>query len=171
MLPSPWSEVKWKSLSHVQLMDYTVLGILQARILEWVAFPFCRGSSQSRNRTQVSYIVGSFFTSWATSKAYTDHMYVRNPQSASHPVVKSSKLFNRIGVPTLAICIQYSTASPSHSNRTRKRHKRILIGKEEVKLSLFADDMILYKVNLPFSSVLAQSCPTLCHPMNHSPQR
>ena len=35
-------------------MDYTVHGILQARILEWVAIPFSRGSSQPRDRTQVS---------------------------------------------------------------------------------------------------------------------
>ena len=35
-------------------MDYPVHGILQARILEWVAFPFSRGSSQCRDRTQVS---------------------------------------------------------------------------------------------------------------------
>ena len=35
-------------------VDYTVHGILQARILEWVAIPFSRGSSQSRGRTQVS---------------------------------------------------------------------------------------------------------------------
>ena len=34
-------------------MEYTVHGILQARILEWVAVPFSRGSSQPRNRTQV----------------------------------------------------------------------------------------------------------------------
>ena len=34
-------------------MDYTIHGILQARILEWVAFPFSRGSSQSRDQTQV----------------------------------------------------------------------------------------------------------------------
>ena len=44
-------------------MDYTVHGILQARILEWVAFPFSRGSSQLRDRTQVSHIAGGFFTS------------------------------------------------------------------------------------------------------------
>ena len=37
--------------------------ILQARILEWVAFPFSRGSSQPRDRTQVSLIAGRFFTS------------------------------------------------------------------------------------------------------------
>ena len=47
-------------------MDYTVYGILQARILEWVAFPFSRGSSQTRDQTQVSCIAGRFFTSWAT---------------------------------------------------------------------------------------------------------
>ena len=35
-------------------MDYTVHGILQARILEWVAFPFSRGSSQHRDQTQGS---------------------------------------------------------------------------------------------------------------------
>ena len=50
-------------------IDYTVHGILQARILEWVAFPFSRGSSQPRDRTQVSRIVGRFFTSWATKEA------------------------------------------------------------------------------------------------------
>ena len=44
-------------------MDCTVRGILQARILEWVAFPFSRGSFQPRDRTQVSHIAGRFFTS------------------------------------------------------------------------------------------------------------
>ena len=46
----------------------TVHGILQARILEWVAFPFSRGSSQPRDLTQVSHIAGWFFTSWATKE-------------------------------------------------------------------------------------------------------
>ena len=44
-------------------------GTLQARILEWVAVPFSRGSSQPRDRTQVSRIAGRFFTSWATKEA------------------------------------------------------------------------------------------------------
>ena len=47
-------------------MDYTVHGILQAGILEWVVIPFFRGSSQPRDQTQVSHIAGRFFTSWAT---------------------------------------------------------------------------------------------------------
>ena len=46
-----------------------VHGILQARILEWVAFPFSRGSSQPRDWTQISLITGGFFTSWATREA------------------------------------------------------------------------------------------------------
>ena len=54
-------------------MDYTVHGILQARILEWVAFPFSRGSSQPRDWTQVSHIAGGFFTSWATREAQLNY--------------------------------------------------------------------------------------------------
>ena len=44
-------------------MDYKVHGILLARMLEWVAVPFSKGSSQSRDRTQVSHVAGGFFTS------------------------------------------------------------------------------------------------------------
>ena len=51
-------------------MDYIVHGILQARILEWVAIPFSRGSSQPRDCTQVSRITGRFFTSWATRETH-----------------------------------------------------------------------------------------------------
>ena len=50
-------------------MDYTIHGILQARILEWLAFLFSTGSSQPRDQTQVSHIAGGFFTSWATREA------------------------------------------------------------------------------------------------------
>ena len=44
-------------------MDYTVHGILQARILEWITVPFSRGSFQLGNRNQASHIAGGFFTS------------------------------------------------------------------------------------------------------------
>ena len=40
-----------------------------AQNTEWVAVPFSRGSSQPRDRTQVSHIAGKFFTSWATREA------------------------------------------------------------------------------------------------------
>jgi len=46
---------------------FSVHGILQARILEWVAISFSKGSSQPRDQTQVSRIAGRFFTIWATN--------------------------------------------------------------------------------------------------------
>ena len=59
-------KISQSCLALCKPMDYTVHGILQARILEWVDFPFSRGSSQPRNQTQVSHIAGEFLTSWAT---------------------------------------------------------------------------------------------------------
>ena len=47
----------------------SVHGILQARILEWVAIPSSRGSSKPRDQTQVSNTAGGFFTVWATREA------------------------------------------------------------------------------------------------------
>ena len=75
------SEVKWKLLSHVWLFltPWTIVhGILQARILKWVAIPFSRGSSQPRDRTQVSHIAGGFFISWATREAPTYTKILKN---------------------------------------------------------------------------------------------
>ena len=45
-----------------------VHGILHARILEWVAIPFSRGSSQHRDQTLISHLAGRFFTIWATTE-------------------------------------------------------------------------------------------------------
>ena len=61
----------WKLLSHVWpfATPWTVHGILQASILEWIAFPFSRGSSQPRDRTQVSCIAVGCFTVQATREA------------------------------------------------------------------------------------------------------
>ena len=73
---SAWEwKVKVKSLSRVRLfvtpMDCSlprssVYGIFQARVLEWGAIAFSRGSSQPRDRTRVSCVVGRRFTIWAT---------------------------------------------------------------------------------------------------------
>ena len=84
--PTSWeTPEKWKSLFHslttswetpesesptlCDSMDYIVHVILQARILEWVAFPFSSGSSHPRDWTQVSHIAGGFFTNWAIREA------------------------------------------------------------------------------------------------------
>ena len=50
----------------------SVHGILQARILEWIAIPFSQGSSWPRDWTRVSCIAGRFFTIWATREARLD---------------------------------------------------------------------------------------------------
>ena len=73
-----WSEVKVAQLCTILCdpMDYRVHGILQARILDWVAFPFSRGSSQPRDQTQVSHIAGRFFTSWVTREAH-EMVYIK----------------------------------------------------------------------------------------------
>ena len=71
----------------------SVHGILQARILEWVAIPFSRGSSWPRDRTWVSRIAGRFFTIWATREAQeggTDSSWIwpwdlLYPKWESHP--------------------------------------------------------------------------------------
>ena len=50
-------------VSDCDPMDYTIHGILWARILEWVAFPFSSGPSQPMDQTQVFHIAGRFFIS------------------------------------------------------------------------------------------------------------
>ena len=72
---SLWSKVKllscvWLCKSmDCSLPGSSVHGIFQARILEWVAISFSRGSSWPRDQTQVSLTAGRFFTSWASSEA------------------------------------------------------------------------------------------------------
>ena len=63
---SEWVKVTQSYLTLCDPVDFTVHGILQARILEWIAIPFSRRSSKPRDRTQVSCIAGRFFASWAT---------------------------------------------------------------------------------------------------------
>ena len=64
-------------------MDYSppgssVQGILQARVLEWVAISFSKGSSRLRDRTHVSCIAGRFFTVWATREVPSVFRYFKN---------------------------------------------------------------------------------------------
>ena len=57
-------------MTHCNLMNCVVHGILHTWILEWVAFPFSRGSSQPKNQIRVSCIAGGIFTSWAARDSY-----------------------------------------------------------------------------------------------------
>ena len=62
----------------------SVHGILQARVLEWVAMPFSRGAPQPRHRTWVSCFAGRLFANWTTREAQCCSSKGRNliPKSA-----------------------------------------------------------------------------------------
>ena len=70
----------------------SVHGILQAIILEWVAVPFSRASSQSREWTQISHISGRFFTIWATREDFckTDCVLLLDPEIVRKIVVRTT---------------------------------------------------------------------------------
>ena len=86
----------------------SVHGILQARILEWVATPFSRGSSQARDQTQASCIAGGFFTVWATREAllYSSRMkwkyglfsfsFEKNKVTFSSPLFREGSTFRKL---------------------------------------------------------------------------
>ena len=74
---------KWKWLNRVWL--FATPWTVQSRTLEWVAFPFSRGSSQPRDWTRVSCITGGFFTSWATGEAQEYWSGQPNPCSVNLP--------------------------------------------------------------------------------------
>ena len=61
-----------------------VHGILQAKLLEWVAFPFSRGSSQLRDQIQVSCTAGRFFTNWAVREAPFEKYLLLNYEDNSN---------------------------------------------------------------------------------------
>ena len=87
-----WVKVTQSCATLCDLMDYTVHGFLQARILEWVAVPFSKASSQPRDWAQVSCIAGRFFFNWAIREAHKSlhqiwkkhwHIFNRNWQLTS----------------------------------------------------------------------------------------
>ena len=101
-------------------MDCVVHGILQARI-EWAGFPFSRGSSQPRDRTQASCIAGRFFTSWATGEP-------KNTGVGSLSLLRGVFLTqesNRCLLHCRWILYQLSLQSGKHSsvNRVRERQE------------------------------------------------
>ena len=137
-------EVKWVRVAQscptlCNPMEYTVHGIRQARILEWVAFPFSRGSSQPRNRTGVSCIASGFFTNWTIREAFSKY-------AAAAKSLQSC--------PTLCDPID---GSPSGS-----AVPGILQGKNAGVGCHF----LLQCMKVKSESEVAQSCPTLCDPMD-----
>ena len=77
-------------------MDYTVYGILQARILEWVAFPFSRGSSEPWGRRQVFCIAGRLLTSWATREIPSPKDLPNPGMEPGSPALQANSLVTEI---------------------------------------------------------------------------
>ena len=100
-------------------MDYIVHGILQARILEWVAIHFSRGSPQPRDQTRVSCIAGGFFTSRATKEAheYWSEERILSPGELPDPGTKP-------GPPTLQVD-SLPAELPGFSNKIFKKSRYI----------------------------------------------
>ena len=69
-------------------LGFSVHGILQARILEWIAIPISRGSSKPRDWTLVSCITSRVFTIWVTGKSWSESRSVVS-DSATHGLYSS----------------------------------------------------------------------------------
>ena len=114
-----WKKVKVKSLSRVQLCDpmdcspsgSSVHGIFQARVLEWTAISFSRGSSRPRNRSRVSRIAGRHFTVWATREALPPRRAAPN-QTNDHSLRE------------MALVLELWTGRPKDTGRAGPRHRK-----------------------------------------------
>ena len=94
----------------------SVHGILQARILEWIAMPSSRGSSWSRNQTQVTQIEGRFFTVWATKECiYKSIIYLPATLQSFctlHPALSFHGIYNYLKFHLLSICLLFICLFP-----------------------------------------------------------
>ena len=117
-----------------------VQGIFQARVLEWAAISFSRGSSQSRDQTQVSCIANRCFTVWPLGKPYLSIVRAIYDKPTANIILNSENLKEfRLRLGTRRGCL----LSPLLFNivlevlataiREEKEIKGIQIGKE-VKL-------------------------------------
>ena len=70
-----WCPTLWDPMDY-SLPGSSVHGILQWRLLEWVAISFLRGSSEPRDQTRVSCIAGRFFTVWGTKEALVTYQKI-----------------------------------------------------------------------------------------------
>ena len=109
----------------------SIRGILQARILEWVAICFSRGSSPPRDRTQVSCVAGRLFTIWATregpSKLLVNLLFTRTPRSTP---VSSLPLNGDCGAVKIRVNLDCKEIQPVHSKGSQSL---VFIGRTDAK--------------------------------------
>ena len=100
-------------LPHCAQILYQLSHQWSPRILEWVAYPFSRGSYQPRNWTGVSCIAGRFFTSWATREAFlqgnsSPGSFHRTPLVIGHSFILARPLGGSIAGPLLSFSLLIS---------------------------------------------------------------
>ena len=89
----------------------------QVRILEWVAIPFSRVSSWSRDWTQVSCIVGRFFTIWATMKTRVTCYAIENNWKKQNPILKSISTSSPISGSIMPSCVWARNSSSNFKSK------------------------------------------------------
>ena len=151
----------------------SIHGILQARILDWVAISFSRGSSQPRDQTRVSCIAGRFFTVWTIRVIFAAAAAAaKSPQSCP-------TLWDPIdGSPLGSSRLLYPWNSPG-KNTGLSCHallQGIFLIQESNQVSCIAGGFFTtsasWEAFTQYAAAAAkslQSCPTLCDPIDCSP--
>ena len=97
------------------------MGILQARILEWVVMPSSRGYSLPRNQTRVFYIADRFFTSWATREAHIylwfSHLFPINNRKSSRESIQLASIVGPFQSSPIHLCKQETKATVFKADR------------------------------------------------------
>ena len=159
------SEVAWLCPTLFDPMDYSlpgssVHGIFQARVLEWVAISFSRGSSWPRDWTQVFCLTVRLFTIWATRE-------VPFFGNKSYEITWVFKLYMQRLIKICHICIYKCVHVCAAKLIYFNFYLYQLIYKDKSQGNFKISVWSLGLIGVQFSLV-AQSCPTLCNPMNHS---
>ena len=137
LCPYPKVLVTWLcpilcDLRDCSLPGSSVHGILHARILEWVAIPFSRGSSQIKDRTCVTCITSGFFTIWATREAYIQGRWLYKAMNTRHQ--GSTEGRHRVYPPQRLIQIEMQIKEPRQTRpKMRTTDKKDLICSMENK--------------------------------------
>ena len=129
-------------------MDYTVHGILQARILKCVAFPFSRGSSQSRDHGSLSLLQGIFLT-----------------QESNWGLLHCKGILYQLSYLLLQLLSRFSRVQHHRRQPTRLPRPWDSPGKN----TGVGCHCLLQCMKVKSESEVAQSCPTLSNPMDCSP--
>ena len=132
------------------------MGILQARILEWVVMSSCRGSSQPRDWTQVSRIAGRFFTVSATKKARKIyHLGLLKWIKGCHTYIFQKGYFLLVCLDWWNLCVRFLEAFWCHllvwSRAWVLKYRRNKYPLKHPTVSLPSFSSVFYRLKFPFN--------------------